>query len=117
MTLKLPEWMLNEGYEWLTEEYIFEQGRYPQTPDIVGSLDENERFAKLPFGEIPLISTDDIEVGDILIFFDGDGEDIFYRFNEDDISEYRNEERGFLAHGVIVKPPIEEDNEDEQEEN
>ena len=113
MTLKFPEWMLKDEYDWLTEEYIIENGRYPQTSDLIDPLDESEKFTKLPFGEIPLISTDDIESGDILIFFDGDGEDVFYRFNEEDIREYLNKERSFLAHGVIVKPPTTEDDENE----
>lgn len=105
MTLELPDWMYDEGYEWLTEEYIAQNGKYPEKPDIFGSLEEEERFKSFEFGEIPMISTDDIEAGDILIFFDGDTKDIFYRFNEDDIMEYRNEQRSFLAHGVIVKAP------------
>ena len=106
MSLKLPEWMINGNYSWLTEEYITEHGRYPEKPDIFDTLDEEKRFKELYFGEIPLISTDDIEEGDILVFFDCDGEDVFYRFNENDMAEYKNEQRGFLAHGVIVKPPV-----------
>jgi len=105
MSLELPEWMLSGEYSWLTEEYITVNGMYPEKPDVFGSLDEENRFKELPFATIPLISTDDIEAGDILVFFDGDGKDIFYRFNEDDIREYRDEEREFLAHGVVVKPP------------
>lgn len=105
MTLELPEWMLTEEYEWLTENYIIENGMYPEKPDVFGSLEEHERFVTFEFGKIPLINTDDIEAGDILIFFDGNGEDVFYLFNEDDIREYQDEQRGFLAHGVIVKPP------------
>ena len=97
---------MNENYSWLTEEYITEHGRYPEKPDIFDTLDEEKRFKELYFGEIPLISTDDIEEGDILVFFDCDGEDVFYRFNENDMAEYKNEQRGFLAHGVIVKPPV-----------
>lgn len=109
MSLELPEWMLDGKYSWLTEEYITEHGMYPEKPDVVGALDEDMRFIEFPFTTIPLISTDDIEAGDILIFFDGDGKDIFYRFSEDDIREYKDEQRGFLAHGVIVKPPHEGD--------
>lgn len=105
MVLDLPDWMLDPEYNWLTEEYITQNGKYPEKPDIFGSLEEDERFKEFDFGEIPMISTDDIEAGDILIFFDGDGPDIFYRFNEDDISEYQSEDRCFLAHGVIIKPP------------
>lgn len=105
MSLELPEWLLDTKYSWLTEEYIAEHGKYPEKPDVFGALDENMRCVELPFSTIPLISTDDIEVGDILILFDGNGQDIFYRFSEDDIRKYRNKERGFLAHGVIVKPP------------
>lgn len=106
MTLQLPEWMLDGSHSWLTEDYITEHGKYPEKPDVMGTLDEDDKFIEFHFGKIPLISTDDIEAGDILIFFDDNREDIFYRFNEDDISEYRNEDRGFLAHGVIVKPPV-----------
>ena len=65
MTLKLPDWMLNDEYDWLTEEYIIVNGRYPQSPDLIDPLDESERFTKLPYGEIPSISTDDIEPGDV----------------------------------------------------
>ena len=106
MTLELPEWILNGNYSWLTEEYITEHGRYPEKPDTFDTIDEEKRFKEFYFGKIPLISTDDIEEGDILVFFDADIEDIFYRFTEDDVSEYQNENRGFLAHGVIVKPPV-----------
>ena len=109
MSLKLPEWMLKTEFSWLTEEYIIQNGMYPEKPDVVGSLEEDDRFIKFDFGKIPLISTDDIEAGDILVFFDGDGKDIFYRFSENDISEYKNEQRGLLAHGVIIKPPYKGD--------
>ena len=105
MSLKLPEWMLNAEFAWLTEEYITQNGMYPEKPDVVGSLEEENRFIEFNFGKIPLISTDDIEAGDILVFFDGDGKDIFYRFSEDDIREYKDKQRGLLAHGVVIKPP------------
>ena len=111
MTLKLPQWMLTVEYDWLTEEYIIENGKYPEKPEIFDSMNEEDRFIKLDFSDIPMMSTDDIEAGDILIFFDGDGEDTFYLFTDNDIDEYNKEERMFLAHGVIVKPPIEEDDE------
>lgn len=109
MTLELPEWMLTGEYEWLTEDYITKHGRYPEKPEVFDSREDEERFREFQFGTIPIMSTDEIEAGDILIFFDGDGEDIFYRFNEHDLVEYQNGERTFLAHGVIVKPPQEEE--------
>lgn len=109
MTFELPEWMLTEEYEWLTEKYIIENGKYPEKPEIFDSLDEELRFVEFEFSKIPMISTSDIEPGDILIFFDGEGEDIFYRFTEDDIKEYQEEQRNFLAHGVIIKPPNKEE--------
>ena len=105
MTLELPEWMLTGEYEWLTEKYIIENGAYPEKPEAVNFIEEENRFVEIGNFIVPILSTDEIKAGDILIFFDGDGEDIFYRFTEDDVKEYQEEQRSFLAHGVIVKPP------------
>jgi len=85
MTLELPEWMLTEEYEWLTEEYITNNGKYPEKPEVFDSREDGERFKEFQFGTIPIMSTDDIEIGDILIFFDGYVKDIFYRIDEDDV--------------------------------
>lgn len=112
MTLELPEWMMNEDFSWLTEDYILLNGKYPYSPDLIDTLEENHRYAEFPFGKISLISTDEIEAGDILVFFDI-GDDVFYRFTDNDISEYRNKERDFLSHGVILKPPVVSDDGDE----